>query len=302
MTRKFRLGKNDYDLDESATALLILLPTLLLVSLFVLWPLLQVFYLSLTNWSLSKHTKDFIGLDNFAFLFKDPNFLKAMKNTFLYAFIKIPLDLVLALGFAMLLDKAVPFRRFFRAAYFAPVIVPIVASALIWIWFYDPGIGPFNQILKVFGIAPLQWLSDERTALLSIIIFSVWRGLGYDILLFLAGLQGISETYIEAARIDGASPRQIFWKIKLPLLSPIVYFVLLMGVINSFKIFTEISVMTPNGGPLYSTGVMVYYIYEAAFTRSRFGRAAAASVVLFLIVLALTFVQKQLGKKSVFYE
>ncbi len=302
MIRKFRLGKSYYEWGESAIAFFILLPTLSLVALFILWPLVQVFYLSLTNWSLVKGTKDFIGLDNFRFLSKDPNFLKSIRTTFMYSFIKIPIDLVLALGCAVLLDKAVPFRRFIRASYFAPVIVPIVASALIWIWFYDPGIGPFNTILKTLGLAPVNWLSDERTALLSIIIFAVWRGLGYDILLFLTGLQGISETYVEAARIDGANPRQIFFRIKLPLLSPIVYFVLLMGVINSFKVFTEISVMTPNGGPLYSTGVMVYYIYEAAFTRGRFGRAAAASVVLFAIVLALTLVQKKIAKKSVFSE
>jgi ABC-type sugar transport system permease subunit len=300
--RKFRFGGSDYALGESVTAFLILIPTLSLIALFILWPLVQVFYLSLTNWSLSKGTKAFIGLENFGFLFQDPNFLKSIRNTFMYSFIKIPMDLVLALGCAVLLDKAVPFRRFIRSAYFAPVIVPIVASALIWIWFYDPGIGPFNGILKLFGLKPVQWLSDERTALLSIIIFSVWRGLGYDILLFLTGLQGISDTYIEAARIDGATTRQIFFRIKLPLLSPIVYFVLLMGVINSFKVFTEISVMTPNGGPLYSTGVMVYYVYEAAFTRSRFGRAAAASVVLFSIVMLLTVIQKQIGKKSVFNE
>ncbi|MEI6873968.1 MAG: sugar ABC transporter permease [Spirochaetota bacterium] len=302
MIRKFRFRGSSYSLGESATAFFILVPTLVLILLFVLWPLVQVFYLSLTNWSLSKGTKAFIGLENFSFLLKDPNFQKSIRTTFLYSFIKIPMDLVLALGCAVLLDKAVPFRRFIRAAYFAPVIVPIVASALIWIWFYDPGIGPFNAILKLLGQKPLQWLSDERTALLSIIVFSVWRGLGYDILLFLTGLQGISETYIEAARIDGASPIQIFFRIKLPLLSPIVYFVLLMGIINSFKVFTEISVMTPNGGPLYSTGVMVYYIYEAAFTRSRFGRAAAASVVLFAIVLLLTLLQKQIAKKSVFDE
>jgi multiple sugar transport system permease protein len=299
---RFRLRGHTYEVGQSAAAFICLAPALVLILVFVIFPTIQVFYLSLKNWSLTKRTKDFIGLENYRFLFSDPNFLKAIRNTFLYSAIKLPLDLVLALGVAVLLDKAVPFRRFLRSAYFAPVIVPIVASALIWIWFYDPGIGPFNQVLKVLGLPALQWLSDERTALVSIILFSTWRGLGYDVLLFLTGLQSISETYIEAARIDGANQRQIFFGIKLPLLSPVVYFVITMGIINSFKVFTEISVMTPNGGPLYSTAVLVYYVYEAAFTRSRFGRASAASVVLFALVLALTLIQRRIGTKSVFYE
>lgn len=298
----FRIGGRSYGTFEVAAAAVCLTPAVALIAVFILWPMIQVFYLSLTNWSLTKGTRDFIGLQNFAFLAGDGKFRQSIGNTFLYSFIKLPLDMAFALGCALLLDQKMPFRRFFRSAYFAPVVVPIVASALIWVWFYDPGIGPFNQMLAAFGLKPLQWLNDEKTALLSIILFSTWKGLGYDIVIFLTGLQSIPEVYIEAARIDGASPWQIFSRIKLPLLSPVVYFVILMGIINSFKVFTEISVMTPNGGPMYSTAVMVYYIYETAFTKSRFGRAAAASVILFVLVLLLTRIQKGIGQKSVYSE
>ena len=298
----FRIGGRRYGTFEVLAAAICLAPAVALIVVFILWPMIQVFYLSLTNWSLTKGTKDFIGLQNYSFLFGDGKFRQSIGTTLLYSFIKLPLDMVFALCCALLLDQKLPLRRFFRSAYFAPVVVPIVASALIWVWFYDPGIGAFNQILALFGVKPLQWLNDEKTALLSIILFSTWKGLGYDIIIFLTGLQSIPEVYIEAARIDGASPWQIFSRIKIPLLSPVIYFVVLMGIINSFKVFTEISVMTPNGGPMYSTAVMVYYIYETAFTKSRFGRAAAASVVLFALVLILTRIQKGIGKKSVYVE
>jgi len=258
--------------------------------------------MSFTNWDLVKGTMDFIGISNYKYLLQDEKFYKALVNTFSYSTIKLSLDVFLSLFIAVLLDRNIPLRRYLRTVYFAPVVVPITASSLIWIWFYDPGIGPLNQILTAFGLSPLEWLHGESTALLSIVLFSVWKGLGYNIILFLAGLQGIPEAYIEAAKIDGANDIQTFFKIKLPLLSPVVFFVVMMGIINSFKVFTEISVMTPEGGPLYSAAVMVFYIYEQAFVRSKMGRAGAASVILFLIVLSLTLIQKQIGKKTVNYD
>lgn len=302
MTRRFTIGKHQFHKREVMVAALCVLPALLLAVIFVIIPIFQVGFMSFRDTNLLKGTNNFVGLSNFEYLFNDEKFLKSVANTLFFTFVKIPLDLVLALTFAILLDQLVPFRRFFRAAYFAPVVVPVVASSLIWIWFYDPGIGPFNQILQFLGLGTLDWLHSERTAMLSIILFATWKGLGYDIVIFLAGLQSISPTHIEAAKIDGAGPWKIFTKIKLPLLSPVIYFVLLMGIVNSFKVFTEISVMTPKGGPVYSTAVMVFYIYEQAFNRSMMGRAAAAAVILFVIVLLLTQIQKKIGSKKVFYD
>jgi len=291
-----------YYLREISVAWLCLAPALGLTVVFVFIPLVQVFFLSFTNWDLLRATKNWIGIKNYEYIFKDPKFLQSIWNTLYFAGVKIPLDLVLSLFIAVMLDRKIKGLRFYRASYFAPVVIPVVAASLIWVWLFDPGLGPFNQILGLFGISPIRWLHDPASSMLSIILFSLWKGLGYDIVIFLAGLQGIPPTYAEAASIDGAGQWKIFFKITLPLLSPVIFFVILMGIINSFKIFTEISVMTPKGGPLYSTGVIVFYIYQQAFENYRIGRAAAASVVLFLMILAITTVQRKLGRKFVDYE
>jgi len=180
--------------------------------------------------------------------------------------------------------------------------VPITASSLIWLWFYDPGIGPLNQILNFLGLPSMQWLYSEKTAMLSVILFSIWKGIGYNIILFLAGLQSIPESYLEAARIDGASERQVFFKVKLPLLSPVTSFIIMMGIINCFKVFTEVDVMTPNHGPLESTLLMVSYIYDQSFTRGKMGRGAASSLILFLIIFAFTMIQRRLGRKEISFD
>ncbi len=288
-------------LRETLVAYICLSPALILAVIFMVIPMVMVFYVSFTNWDMVSPVKKFVGLKNYIYIFHDEKFLKSIRNTFYFASVKIPLDLLISLFIAVLLDKNIRLKKFYRVSYFAPVITPMVAVALIWIWLYDPSFGPLNQILRFLGLKPLKWLYDPKWAMPSIILFSLWKGLGYDVIIFLAGLQSIPNHLIEAALIDGANSRQAFFKITLPLLSPIIYFVVLMGIINSFKIFTQISVMTPNGGPLYSTGVMVFYIYQQAFENYKMGRASAAAVVLFGMVMALTQVQRKLGKKTVSY-
>lgn len=290
-----------YKLREILVAYICLSPALILATIFMIIPTIMVFYVSFTNWDIISPVKKFVGLKNYIYIFQDEKFLKSIRNTFYFASVKIPLDLVISLFVAVLLDKNIRMKKFYRVSYFAPVVTPMVAVALIWIWLYDPSFGPFNQILRFFGLKPLKWIYDPKWAMPSIILFSLWKGLGYDVIIFLAGLQSIPQHLIEAALIDGANSRQAFFKITLPLLSPIIYFVILMGIINSFKIFTQISVMTPNGGPLYSTGVMVFYIYQQAFENYKMGRASAAAVVLFGIVMALTQIQRKLGRKTVEY-
>lgn len=293
--RKFTLGGVKYHLGETAAAYSLLLPTVItLIVLFVI-PLVMVILLSFTDFRVNTGTGSFNGLDNYIYLFTSEKFWKAMRNTVVYAGIKLALDLVLALCVALMLDSRVWFRKLMRTIYFSPVVVPVVACSLIWLWFYDPGIGPLNQILGWFGIEPLKWLYSEDTAMLSIILFSVWHGLGYNVVLLLSGLQGISGEYLEAAELDGASDMQIIWKIKLPLLKPIINFVLMMGIINAFKAFSEVNVMTPDGGPNYSTAMMVNYIYEVAFTNGRLGRGAAASIILFAVIFVLTILRSRIG-------
>ena len=287
---KFTFRGEKYHLGETSVAYALLLPTIIcLILLFVL------IVLSFNDFRVTKGVLDFNGIENFIYLFKAEKFWKAMRNTVIFAVVKLGLDVVLALGIALLLDSKIWFRKFMRTVYFSPVVVPVVACSLIWLWFYDPNLGPLNQVLGWFGIEPLQWLYAEETAMASVIAFSVWHGLGYNVMLLLSGLQSVSGEYLEAAKLDGATDMQIVWHIKLPMLAPIISFVISMGIINAFKAFSEVNVMTPEGGPGYSTAMMVNYIYELAFSNGRFGRGAACSIILFCVIFALTQLKDKIG-------
>ncbi len=288
--------------DQRKAAVVMVAPLFLTLFLLFFLPVAMVIGMSFTNWSLTTTARDFIGLRNFLFVLNDGRFWKALGNTVFYTSIKLVADTGIALILAILLDRRIHFRRFFRIAHFAPVVVPITASSLIWLWFYDPGIGPLNQMLTLLGLPALKWLYSEKTSLLSIILFSVWKGLGYNVILFLAGLQSIPESYLEAARIDGASERQVFTRVKLPLLAPVTSFIIMMGIINCFKVFTEVNVMTPNNGPLESTLLLVNYIYDQSFTRGKMGRGAAAALILFIIIFGFTLLQRAFGRKNVSYD
>lgn len=291
-----------YKKEEVIFSYFFVLPIIILAVIFFIIPLISVFWLGFTNWDMVSDKAKFIGLKNYKYLISNEKFQKSIFNTLYFAGVKIPLDLVLSLFIATLLDKKIRGRSFFRATFFLPVVIPMVAASIVWLWLYNPMISPLNQILSLFHLKPSRWLYDPKLSMLCIIFFSLWKGLGYNIVIFLAGLQSIPNTYIEAASIDGATPNKIFFKITLPLLSPITFFVVLMGIIKSFNVFTQISVMTPEGGPLYSTGVSVFYIYEQAFQNYRMGRASAAAVILFFMILTFTIVQKHIGQKNVHYQ
>ena len=292
---KFTVRCEKYHLGETSVAYALLLPTILCLILLFVLPLIILLVLSVNDFRVTRGVLDFNGLENFIYLFKAERFWKAMRNTIVFAVVKLGLDVVLALGIALLLDSKIWFRKFMRTVYFSPVVVPVVACSLIWLWFYDPNLGPLNQILGWLGLKPSMWLYAEETAMASVIAFSVWHGLGYNVMLLLSGLQSVSGEYLEAAKLDGASDMQIVWHIKLPMLMPIISFVISMGIINAFKAFSEVNVMTPEGGPGYSTAMMVNYIYELAFTNGRFGRGAACSIILFCVIYFLTMVKDKIG-------
>ncbi len=296
------LGKT-YHRDQLLCALVLMIPVLVAVFMLFILPVIQVVRYSFTNFALNTGKGNWVGIENYRYLIEDTRMHKALLNTLLYAAMKLVFDTGLALIIALMLDSNIPLRRFLRSTYFAPVVVPVVASSLIWIWFYDPDVGPLNQILTAFGLKPLKWIYGESTALVSILIFSVWKGVGYNVMLFLTGLQNIPDSYIEAAKVDGASNFQSLVRIKLPLLRPITSFIIMIGIINTFKVFAEVNVMTPKGGPGYSTALIVNYIYEQAFTRGKMGRACAASIILFVIIFIFTQVQSKLdSSKEVSYE
>ncbi|HBN96829.1 MAG TPA: ABC transporter permease [Firmicutes bacterium] len=277
-----------------------LTPASTIMILFIFVPVFMAFYLSLFEWDLIS-PKTFVGLRNYARIFQSTDFFIAVRNTFYFVLVQLPLDFGISLGVALLLNQKIRGLSFYRTVFFTPVITSTVAVSAVWLWLYDPFDGLFNYLLEFIGLGPYGWLNDPKMAMLSVIIMSVWKGLGYNVVLFLAGLQSIDASLYEAASIDGAKPFQQFRYITLPQLSPTMYFVLIMGVINSFKVFTQIDVMTPGGGPLKSTMVIVYLIYQQAFNSFRFGEASALSVLLSAFILVLTLLQRFFLEKRVHY-
>ena len=300
---RFNIFKNPTKRKDFWDSICFLSPSLLIFCIFILLPIAIAFYLSLMKWDLLSADKQFVGIKNYLYYLKNPFFYKVLLNTIYYAAVHIPLNLVFSLSLALLLNKKLKGLSFYRAIYFIPVISPMVAVSAVWIWIYEPESGGLaNYILGLFGVSPLGWLNDPKWAMPAIIIMSIWKGLGYNIVIFLAGLQNIPENYYEAARVDGANAWQQFRRVTLPLLSPVTYFVILMGIINSFKVFTQIEVMTPEGGPLNSTSVLVYYLYQEAFHKYRFGRASALAFILFIVVIIITMIQRTYSEKRVHYQ
>lgn len=301
MKYRYKLGRRVFETHQTLCAIILLLPTFIALGFLFIYPAINVFYLGFTQTNTITGVSKFIGLKNYSFLFRNEIFLQSVKNTFVFTFFKLILEVSISLVLAVMLDSNIPWRKYLRVCYFAPVIVPVVASSIIFMWLYDPQIGPLNQVLRFLHLPTSNFIYAEKSALMSIIVFAVWRGIGYDIIIFISGLQGISENAIEAARIDGATDVQIFFKIKLPLLRPILAFVVMMGLIGCFQAFTEVDIMT-DGGPNNATILMVNYIYKQAFGNSKMGRGAAASMVLFAIILIFTIIQKTINDRKETYD
>lgn len=276
-----------------------LLPNLIGFTVFIIVPILGSLYLSFTEWNLIS-SPQWVGLDNYARLLKDKDFWRALGNTLTFIVGYVPAVMVTGLGFALVLNKKISFRKFFRAAYFIPVITSWVAVSLIWKWLLNPNYGIVNYLLSLVGIQGPAWLQDPAWAMVGIIMTSVWKDTGFVMILFLAGLQGISETYYEAADIDGASAVQKFRHITLPLLTPTTFFVLVILLINSFQVFDQVMIMT-EGGPAGATTVVVQQIYNYAFSYSQMGYASAMSWILFLLIFVVTAIQLKSQKRWVEY-
>lgn len=281
--------------------LLYLLPFLISIGLFTLWPIINVFVNSfLENLNLVTGKFQSIGFGNFIDIFTDPIFYSALKNTFLYMFTVVPISLLFALLFASLLSKKVKGTGFFQTAYFLPMVTSVTAVGLVWKWMYNADYGIFNYFLSLFHIDPINWLNDPAYVLPSLIIYGIWSILPFTIILLLAGLQNIDETYYTAAKVDGASSWSIFRKITLPLLSPTIGLVLVINIINTSKVFNELfPLFNGNPGPAGSLYTIVYYIFEKFQKSLDLGVASAAAIVLFFIVLIFTLVQRIIQKRIV---
>ncbi|MDD3000468.1 MAG: sugar ABC transporter permease [Candidatus Riflebacteria bacterium] len=281
-------------------AYLYLMPVVAILVAFHVLPIFYSLAVSFYEWDLIG-SPEFVGANNYKQLFHDPMFFKSIWNTIKYAVISVPLSILLSMGIAILLNNPIKGIGVYRTIYFIPVITSINAVAIVWNFIYHPDFGLLNKILSWFGTDPVAWLQDPDWALPAIIFMSVWKGLGHNIIIFLAGLQNIPKHLYEAARIDGASRWQQFRHITWPLLSPTTFFIFTMSTIGSFQVFSQVYMMTPRGGPLKSTMVVVYYLYRKAFEQFEFGYALAMAFVLFMVIFACTLFNKLYLEKKVHY-
>jgi len=282
---------------EFTSAWLFVLPAFLGTFLFVILPVFASFAISFLKWDMLSPPR-FVGFDNYIDLFCDPTFYQVLGNTFYYAFCVSVLGVILPLILAVILDRKIKGAGLFKMIYFLPFITPMVVVAIVWEWIFDPYRGALNWFL--LG-AKIEWLYDPHIAMVAMILVSVWKLIGYNMVLFLAGLSGIDTSLYEAAKIDGASEVKNFFYITVPVLSPTIFFVMIITVISSFQVFDLIYLMT-QGGPLNSTNVIVYWLYNNAFEYFRVGQASAIAYVLFFIILGLTALQWKLRKKWVLNE
>jgi multiple sugar transport system permease protein len=282
--------------EETTVAALFLTPDILGLVLFVVVPVLFAVYVSLFRWD-GLGQMAWVGSENYRQLWADPKWWSSLQVTGVFAVLHVPLLLVASLGLALLVNRKIRARTFFRTAYFVPVAISLVIMSILWGYILEPSFGVLNYLLGLLGIPPQPWLSSVEQALPTLVAISAWKFMGYYMVIFLAGLQAIPGEYYEAARVDGAGRWQTFRSLTLPLLKPVTFFVLVIIIIRSFQIFDQVYVLT-QGGPAYSTYVIVYYIYELAFRHMKLGYASAASVVLFALLLVLTLIANRLFRSG----
>ncbi|MEO0086414.1 MAG: sugar ABC transporter permease [candidate division WOR-3 bacterium] len=309
---------------EALLALTCLLPALAILVVFRVLPIVLSVRMSLYDWGMAG-ARVFVGLGNYLNVLRDPVFWKSLLNTGWYCLFEVPTTLFLSLFIALLLHQKIRGLGVYRTVYYLPVVTSIVAVSVVWRWILQPDRGLLNYLLSLVGLNGLRWLQDPRglfqlvlgphgahlpsglrgpsVALLSLVMMGIWKSLGYNIVIFLAGLQNISKTYYEAARIDGAGRLRTFSSITWPLISPTTYYVLIMSCISAFETFAQVWIMTgpPAGGPLSTTKVVMYYFYENAFELWRLGYGAAIAFFAFVIILTLTLLQRLLLERKVQY-
>ncbi|MEN6371950.1 MAG: sugar ABC transporter permease [Armatimonadota bacterium] len=295
-SKKGRLARK-----EAFEGYLCIAPWLIGFLLLTLGPMVFSFVISLMKWDLITPAK-FVGLENYKTIFTDDfRFRQSLKVTALYAAFSVPLGLIGSLSLALLLNLKLKGMRLFRSIFYIPAILPGVAVTMLWLWILKPQGGILNYILGLAHIGPKPWLSDPAWALPSFVIMSLW-GIGGGMIIYLAGLQGVPTQLYEAAEIDGAGSWTKFWTVTIPMISPTIFFNLIMGIIGSFQVFTASFIMTPNGGPGYSTLFYVLYLYQKAFKYLQMGYASALAWILFAIVLVLTLIVFKLSGRWVYYE
>jgi len=292
-------SKSKLKRHEGIAGLLFVSPSILYFIVFFLLPLVVCLYASFTNWNILSPNRIFVGLRNYEKLFSDPKFWQAFENT-LYMLIPIPIYITFALLFAYACHKNILGQRVFRAIYYLPFISSVVALTLIWMWLFNSEYGLANNFLALFGVGPPGWLSDPVWTKRMIVIMISWKLIGITSIYYIAALKSVPKTYYEAAQIDGATSRQQFFKITLPLLTPTTFYLLIVGLIGSLQTFVEVQMFAPDGGRGYGVGTIVFYIWQKAFSSSQMGYACATAMVFGQFILVLTVIQFAGSRKWVY--
>lgn len=281
--------------QKTVFILSVLAPMALIFLLFWIYPIVRGIWGSFTLWRAFNPTAPWVGVRHYQGLLADPIFLKALQNTVTFALLYLPTAIVAALLVALAVEAAGGGRNVFRMIYFIPVVTSTIATALIWLWLYQPAFGLFNQLLQLVGLPPQSFLKSTSQALPAIVLYTLWKNLGFNMVLFIAGLSAIDPSFYDAARVDGANRWQSFWRITLPLLEPTLVFVFVTGVIGALQVFGPIYVMSSGdglpGGPANATMVISVYQWLMAFRELELGYGSAMGVILFVLILLLTLAQ-----------
>jgi len=275
-------------------------PNFLLLGVFVFWPIIYSLYLSFFKWNMISPRKTFLGFSNYQSLFNDPVFWQVTRNTLILALATVVIKLSLALIFALQLNRKPKGGNIYRAIIFSPTFTTSVAVAMVWTWIFEPTFGLFRLVFQAFGMASPNWIYNVNWSLPAVIIVLIWSQIGYDMVLFLAGLKNISGEIYDAALVDGVNPIQNFFYITFPLLSPTTFFLTVTSFIGALKAFDIIAIMT-DGGPMNSSNVFVLYLYQNAFQWFKTGYASAIAVILFFLIMVITLIQNRLSKRWVHY-
>lgn len=283
---------------------LFILPAIILLAIFVYYPIVKLFQISLTDWNLLKPTWKYVGTKNWEWLFKGTGakyLWNSLKVTFLYSIGELSITIIGGMLFALLFNRMTKSFSFMRAVVFMPKYIAMSSAAVIFLWILNADAGIMNFILTKIGLSPVNWLNQKSTALISVLMLTGWRAIGYGMMIYLAAMSGISKDYYEASSLDGASKSQQFFKITLPMLGPTTLFLFVTTFLSSMKVFQSVDILT-GGGPNRSTEVFVYLIYRYAMVDFRMDRAATAAIMFFLILLVITVATFKVSKNKVNYD
>ncbi|NNU96715.1 carbohydrate ABC transporter permease [Anoxybacillus sp. EFIL] len=290
-----------HTVKRTIEGILYIFPSFLLFSVFVFYPMVRTGYLSFYMTDFQGNPTTYVGLENFLYLLEDRNFKESMRATFLFVLYTVPTTVIISLVLALLANEKLRGIQLFRTIFSSTLGMSVAASSVIWMFMYNPSVGIINKLILALGGEDRQWLLNPDTALVAVAIATVWMNIGFSFLILLGGLQNIDITLYESAKVLGLSRMYQLWRITIPLLSPTLFFIVTVSLIHAFQTFGQIDILT-KGGPMNATTVLVYSIYREAFINYNFGFASAQAVVLFLIVLVVTFLQFVLVERKVHYQ